>query len=215
VHPVDDRSGTAASEPDIGLLQRARSAGHILAVVALLTAGAVVLVLARLRPDLPITNEPMSEYVHGPYNWLQTSVFFLVGLASILIARQAGTLRKVGERIFLVIWGLGIVTAGVVDVEDRIANTEHGAVHNLVVKLAFLSLFVGAAVDLGSSARERRRQRAVLTVLLGTTMLATAILEGSDGYGVAQRALGTAALVWIIAYARRAERGADLHSYEG
>jgi hypothetical protein len=154
----------------------------------------------------------MSEYVHGPYSWIQIMVFFLVGSASLGVARQAPTRRGSGlvsERPFLIVWAIGMIVAGLVDVEDQLFDTEQGAVHNLVVKVAFVALLVAACFERRRSGNVVRGVRSWLTLLLAVAMVATAILDGEQGYGAAQRALGSVALIWIISYAHRGRGATD------
>lgn len=184
--------------------------------LALLAAAAAVAALALLRPDLPMAREPMSEYVHGPYSWVQIAVFFLVGLGSLSIAWQAKGQRRGrfgSERPFLFAWAVGMVLAGLIDVEDQVLNTDQGAVHNLVVKVAFVALLLAAVIERPDATGAGRRVRLALIVLLGVLMALTAFLDGKVGYGAAQRGLGAVALAWIIRYALRVNPGPDRHRF--
>jgi len=219
-----DRAGNGTEDrpsPLISLAERmppsrgpspARRGVRLGSRLALLMAALAVLALARLRPDLPIAREPMSEYVHGPYSWVQVAVFVLVGLGSLSIAWQAQPRRRrrfPSERPFLVAWGIGMLLAAVIDVEDQVLNTEQGAVHNLVVKAAFVALLLAALIERPESPDTARGERAGLIVLLVAMMALTAILERSAGYGAAQRGLGMVALLWVMGYSRRAPAAPD------
>jgi len=171
-----------------------------------------VTLLALARPDLSVSNDPISEYVHGPHSYVQIAVFFTVGVSSLALARGAW-LTSAGRRtrsaaLLVALWGVGMLLGGIIDVEDQIWRTDQGVVHNVVVKIAFLA--VGGAMALvvrwrrrpaAEGPRERWLPRldsprwlALTTVALTTA----AVLQGGRWFGMAQRVLAGSVVAWLV-----------------
>lgn len=179
------------------------------AVVACVGSIFAVGALAIARPDLSISSDPISEYVHGRFSYVQIVVFFAVGVAS---AGIAGGLHCVLlpprlsrlSAIALAIWSVGMMVAGVIDIEDQHFGTSEGAIHDITVTIAFLMLFVAAVIAARARPRPLRHRRSwpVVTgawaVGIGVTLLLTGVADGTPWFGLAERALALVAVTWLI-----------------
>jgi len=171
-----------------------------------------VALLALARPDLSISNDPISEYVHGPHSYVQIAVFFTVGVSSLALARGAW-LTSAGRRaraaaLLVAVWGVGMILGGIIDVEDQIWRTEQGAVHNVVVKIAFLAVTGAMALvvrwrrrpasEAPGKARALRIDSPGWVALTTVALTAAAVLQGGRWFGVAQRVLAGSVVAWLI-----------------
>jgi hypothetical protein len=162
--------------------------------------------LAIARPDLTVSDDPMSEYVHGPYSYVQVAVFFVIALSSALFARRlwcvaGGSWRSRVPAILLSFWAVGIAVAGCFDAEDRVLGTGQGAVHNAAVTVAFVMALLAMALRRDGPAPTSRLLRAnapVWTLVTGIALVATAILADRPGFGLAERFLAAVVVAWLI-----------------
>lgn len=186
----------------------------IISFVGFVSSALAVVSLAVLRPELSISNHPISEYAHGPYSWVQFSVFLVVGFASLTLAAAVRLLEPRQKwprltQLMLGLWGVGMIVAGMVDVEDQVFATDQGVVHRIVVELAFGSL-LGAMVLMNHLPLVGRRHAlgtSHVWTLVGTTALVlTAMLDGGRWYGLAQRLLAGTAVMWLAMVAIRLRR---------
>jgi hypothetical protein len=183
---------------------------RLLGLGAIAACGASIVAvgsLALARPDLSISSDPISEYVHGPYSFVQVAVFFAVGISS---AGIAGGLRCVLlpmrlSRIAAVgvgVWAVGMMIAGVVDVEDEHFGTNQGAIHDAIVTVAFLMLFVAAFTAARARPGPHQRWWTPLSwawaISLGVTLLLTGLLDRTPWFGLAERVLALVAVTWLM-----------------
>lgn len=181
-----------------------------LGLSAVAACGASIVAVASLavaRPDLSISSDPISEYVHGPYSYVQVAVFFAVGVSSMGVA---GGLRCVLAPLrlgriaaaALGVWAVGMIVAGVIDVEDEHFGTRQGAIHDATVTVAFLMLLAAAVTAAISLRRPPQRGWTPLSwawaISLGTTLLLTGVLDGTAWFGLAERVLALVAITWLI-----------------
>jgi len=197
------------------VLAATRRAVRQVANLALLGSAGSVMGLAILRPDLDISRDPISEYVHGPFAFVQIAVFFAVGAASIVIALALWQVGASGKgrltAILTFVWGVGILIAGLIDVEDRVLGTDEGAIHDLVVKAAFVVL-LGAAVTAVRHTPPRSRERAIaaaLVLVMGGAIVLTATTEGGRWFGLTERILAATAVAWLLVVGSRLSAQAD------
>jgi hypothetical protein len=172
----------------------------------LVACAASVVALALLRPDLDISQDPISEYVHGPFAYVQVAVFFAVGASSIVIAaglgRAGGSERGRGRvtAALTLAWAVAIIIAGLIDVEDQILNTEKGAVHDLVAKTAFIVLFGAAVTAVRHTPRHspRRIVAGGVAAAMGAALAFTAATDGGRWFGLTERVLAGTAIAWLV-----------------
>jgi hypothetical protein len=100
-----------------------RDTGVLLAAVLLVLGcfGAMV-VLHVVRADLNPIRQVMSEYANGRYGWFTTAAFYAMGLACVALAVRLGRAIErrrlsVAVRVLLGLGGLGLVLAGMFEVE--------------------------------------------------------------------------------------------------
>jgi hypothetical protein len=178
--------------------------------LVLVACAASVVALALLRPDLDISQDPISEYVHGPFAYVQVAVFFAVGASSIVIAaglwRAGGSERGRGRggggvtAALTLAWAVAIIIAGLIDVEDQILNTEKGAVHDLVAKTAFIVLFGAAVTAVRHTPRHspRRIVAGGMAAAMGAALAFTAATDGGRWFGLTERVLAGTAIAWLV-----------------
>jgi hypothetical protein len=79
-------------------------------------------VLHVVRTDLDPVRQVMSEYANGRYGWSMTAAFYAMGLACLALAVRLGRAIQrrrlsVAIRVVLALGGLGLILAGVFEVE--------------------------------------------------------------------------------------------------
>jgi hypothetical membrane protein len=147
----------------------------------------VGLLAALAKPHYDIVQQSVSELAVGPYGWIQTANFLVLGAAigAYAIARRS---------VLFGVAALGVLLSAVYETDlPGAAVTSHGSVHNLLFVVAFLSLVVAIA---------RRGGR---PVALGTfaLMVVFALFTGDVGdplhsaAGLIERVMIGVPLAWI------------------
>jgi Protein of unknown function (DUF998) len=101
--------------------ERATGASLTAILLVLGCFGAMV-VLHMVRTDLDPVRQVMSEYANGRFGWFMTAAFYAMGLACVALAVRLGRaiVRRrlsVAVRALLGLGGLGLILAGVFEVE--------------------------------------------------------------------------------------------------
>ena len=121
-----------------------RATGVSLAAIVLVLGcfGAMV-VLHAVRTDLDPVRQVMSEYANGRFGWFMTVAFYAIGLACVALAVRLGRaiVRRrlsVAVRVLLALGGLGLVLAGVFEVErPAVPDTIEEVIHSYATLTAF------------------------------------------------------------------------------
>ncbi|MEO5680293.1 MAG: DUF998 domain-containing protein [Acidimicrobiales bacterium] len=205
--PLSATTEASASATAGGAASPARRLAAGAAAAGLGASMASVTALAVARPDLRLAHDAISEYVHGPFGYVQTLVFLVVAASSAVVAALLPVAGRATAgrwmRLGLLVWAAGMALGGAIDVEDAVAGTDSGAVHNVVVKVAFVALagsMVAACRRPGASAFPRPGSRLWSLVLL-VTLVGSATLEGMPLFGTVQRILATTAVLWLVTVA--------------
>lgn len=195
--------------------QRRAKVTVFLALLALVGISVKVLILAALhvvRPDINPVSEPISNYGAGPYGFLLTVADIGSGLAALalvigLFAGSAPPGRSYAGLVFLGIYGVSELLAGVFPIDVGGEATTAGSIHNVAGNLSFFCFPLAAILlSLRMAKDERwrpvRRLALALSIVVVVTVIATiAASNFGIGFGVAQRVANVAVLMWMLVVA--------------
>jgi Protein of unknown function (DUF998) len=187
-----------------------RATGVSLAAILLVLAcfGAMVL-LHMVRTDLDPVRQVMSEYANGRFGWFMTAAFYAMGLACVALAVRLGraimrSRLSVAVRVLLGLGGLGLILAGVFEVErPAIPDTVNEIIHSDATLTAF-TLIITAMLLFAIVCRRDPRWgdfRVIASVLAIVAAAAGAFspFAGQTTWsGLAQRVLGLAVVSWLL-----------------
>jgi hypothetical protein len=187
-----------------------RSTGLSLAAILLVTACfAAIVLLHAVRTDLDPVRQVMSEYANGRFGWFMTAAFYAIGLACIALALRLGRaiVRRplsVVVRVLLGLGGLGLILAGIFEVErPAVPDTIEEIIHSDATLAAF-TLVITAMLLFSVLCRWDPRWhdfRGVATALAIVAAVAGAFspFAGQTTWsGLAQRVLGATVVAWLL-----------------
>jgi hypothetical protein len=187
-----------------------RSTGLSLAAILLVAACFAAMVLLHVvRTDLDPFRQVMSEYANGRFGWFMTAAFYAIGLACIALALRLGRaiVRRamtVVVRILLALGGIGLILAGIFEVErPAVPDTIEEIIHSDATLTAF-TLIIAAMLLFAVLCRWDPRWhdfRGIATVL-GIIAAAAGAFSPFAGQttwsGLAQRILGATVVAWLL-----------------
>jgi len=168
-----------------------------------------------LRPLYDPVQRTISELAVGPFGFLQTSAFVVLGLS--LLALQHALYRRLrhttASRVALVLMGLCgifsfVAAAFPTDLKGAVV-TVAGTIHELVASAGYAGLIV-AMILLSLHFRRDERWRAFfapsssLAVLGAATSIVVGVTSSSDVSGLSQRLMVVPLLLWVALTALRA-----------
>jgi uncharacterized protein DUF998 len=187
-----------------------RSTGLSLAAILLVMACfAAMVLLHAVRTDLDPVRQVMSEYANGRFGWFMTAAFYAIGLACIALGLRLGRaiqrrVLTVVVRVLLCLGGIGLILAGIFEVErPAVPDTIEEVIHSDATLTAF-TLIIAAMLLFAVLCRWDRRWRdfrAVATVLAIVAAVAGAFspFAGQTTWsGLAQRVLGATVVAWLL-----------------
>ena len=128
--------------PTPGHTERATGASLVAVVLVTICFAAMVL-LHVVRTDLDPVRQVMSEYANGRYGYLMTAAFYAIGLSAVVLARRLGRAVRhrpltVVVRVLLALGGIGLVLAGIFEVErPAVPDTIEEIIHSDATLTAF------------------------------------------------------------------------------
>jgi hypothetical protein len=187
-----------------------RATGVSLAAIVLVIAcfGAMVL-LHIVRTDLDPVRQVMSEYANGRFGWFMTAAFYAMGLACLALAVRLGRaiVRRrlsVAVRVLLGLGGLGLILAGVFEVErPAVPDTLEETIHSDATLTAF-TLIITAMLLFAVVSRWDPRWRdfgviaAALAVIAAIAGAFSPFAGQTTWSGLAQRVLGLTVVTWLL-----------------
>jgi hypothetical membrane protein len=216
---VSDGVDTGAERSHPATRHVHRPTGASLAIIILVSAGFLaVIALHALRTDLDPIREVMSGYANGSHGVVMTAAFYALGVASVVMAYRLpkATHRSFATAVvttFLVVAGLGLIMAGVFEVErPLVPDTIEEAIHSNAAILAFVLLVMAMLLFSVPCVRDPR-WRPFAPISMSLAVVATIgaaispLANGSAWSGLAQRGLGLAVFAWLLAVAIRIRFG--------
>jgi hypothetical protein len=181
-----------------------------LAAIVLVIAcfGAMVL-LHIVRTDLDPVRQVMSEYANGRFGWFMTAAFYAMGLACLALAVRLGRaiVRRrlsVAVRVLLGLGGLGLILAGVFEVErPAVPDTIEEIIHSDATLTAF-TLIITAMLLFAVVSRWDPRWRdfrviaAALAIIAAIAGAFSPFAGQTTWSGLAQRVLGLTVVTWLL-----------------
>jgi hypothetical protein len=170
--------------------------------------GAMVL-LHLVRTDLDPVRQVMSEYANGRFGWFMTAAFYAMGLACVALAVRLGRAIALGRlsvavRVLLGLGGLGLILAGVFEVErPAVPDTIEEVIHSDATLTAF-TLIITAMLLFAVICRSNpewtdfRRSAAVLAIVAAVAGAFSPFAGQTTWSGLAQRVLGLAVVAWLL-----------------
>jgi Protein of unknown function (DUF998) len=208
-------AGDRSAAPQTASLTRrlilAGSAGPVIFLVLSTVAG-------MLAPGYDFLTRTVSEAAIGPFGWIQTLNFFLLGVSIVAFALGLTRGMRHGSRLatlLLILAGVGTFANGIYP-SDLVGGqqTEAGQIHNLLA----VGVFVSMVVSYVFTARAMRREPGSGGYVVYTALTAPAVLGmivlfigfASDigdplhfMSGVIQRSMIVVAFGWITLTGRR------------
>jgi len=187
-----------------------RATGISLAAIFLVLGcfGAMV-VLHAVRTDLDPVRQVMSEYANGHFGWIMTAAFYAMGLASVALAVRLGRAIErrplsVAVRVLLGLGGLGLILAGVFEVErPAVPDTVNEIIHSDATLTAF-TLIIAAMLLFAVVCRrdpawsDFRVGAAVLAIIAAAAGAFSPFAGLTTWSGLAQRVLGLTVVAWLL-----------------
>ena len=179
------------------------------AILLVLGCFGAMVVLHLVRTDLDPVRQVMSEYANGRFGWFMTAAFYAMGLACVALAVRLGRAiarrrLSVAVRVLLGLGGLGLILAGVFEVErPAVPDTIEEVIHSYATLTAF-TLIITAMLLFAvvcCSDPEWSDFRLIASVLAIIASLAGAFspFAGQTTWsGLAQRVLGLTVVVWLL-----------------
>jgi hypothetical protein len=179
------------------------------AIVFVLGCFGAMVLLHAVRTDLDPFRQVMSEYANGRFGWFMTAAFYAMGLACIALAvRLGGAIERrrlsSAVRVLLGLGGIGLILAGVFEVErPAVPDTIEELIHSDATLAAF-TLIITAMLLFAVVCRWDPRWRdfkALASVLAVIAALAGAFspFAGQTTWsGLAQRVLGFTVVAWLL-----------------
>jgi hypothetical protein len=187
-----------------------RATGVSLAAILLvLGCFAAMVVLHVVRTDLDPVRQVMSEYANGRFGWFMTAAFYAMGLACLALAVRLGRAIErrrlsVAIRVVLGLGGLGLIMAGVFEVErPAVPDTLEEIIHSNATLAAFTLIITAMLLFSVVCRRDPNWSdfRVIAAVLAITAAVAGAFspFAGQTTWsGLAQRILGLTVVAWLL-----------------
>ena len=186
--------------------------------IALVAAGgAAIAALHLLRPELGPTGHRLSEYANGPYGYVMTTAFIVIGVG--LVAMGLALLRADDGwqwswvvAVTVAAAGVGMVVSGIYPTDTEGAGSTSETIHSRASAFATLALIAAAVVwsmvRPRTEPRGRRDAARVLAITAAAAGGASPLLHRSAWTGVSQRLLWLTLMAWLIvtAWGLRPER---------
>jgi hypothetical protein len=165
-----------------------------------------------LRPDVNPVLEPVSNYAVGPYGFLLTAADIGSGLAALalMVGLYLGIAppgRSYVGLLFLGLYGVSELLAGIFPIDVGGEATMVGTIHNIVGNISFFAFPIAVILlSLGMGKDERwrsfRRPALALSIVVVLTVILTIVgFNLGIGFGVTQRVANVTALVWMLVVA--------------
>jgi hypothetical protein len=165
-----------------------------------------------LRPDVNPVLEPVSNYAVGPYGFLLTAADIGSGLAALalMVGLYLGIAppgRSYVGLLFLGLYGVSELLAGIFPIDVGGEATMVGTIHNIVGNILFFAFPIAVILlSLGMGKDERwrsfRRPALALSIVVVLTVILTIVgFNLGIGFGVTQRVANVTALVWMLVVA--------------
>jgi hypothetical protein len=181
----------------------------LLAVVLVTICFAAMVALHVVRTDLDPVRDVMSSYANGRYGYLMTAAFYAFGVSAVVLAIRLGRAMArrpltVVVRVLLALGGVGLVLAGIFEVErPAVPDTLEEVIHSNATLTAF-SLIIAAMLVFAAVCRRDPRWVDFSGIALGLAVVAA--LAGAFSpfagqtpvNGIAQRVLGLAVVMWLV-----------------
>ena len=181
----------------------------LVAIVLVLGCFGAMVVLHAVRTDLDPVRQVMSEYANGRFGWFMTVAFYAIGLACVALAVRLGRaiVRRrlsVAVRVLLALGGLGLVLAGVFEVErPAVPDTIEEVIHSYATLTAF-TLIITAMLLFAVVCRQDPRWRdfrvtaSVLAIIAALAGAFSPFAGQTTWSGLAQRVLGLTVVGWLL-----------------
>jgi len=179
------------------------------AILLVLACFGAMVVLHIVRTDLDPVRQVMSEYANGRFGWFMTAAFYAMGLACVALAVRLGRaiVRRrlsVAVRVLLGLGGLGLILAGVFEVErPAVPDTVDEIIHSDATLTAFTliitaMLLFAVVIRRDPSWRDFRRLAAALAVVAAIAGAFSPFAGQTTWSGLAQRVLGLTVVAWLL-----------------
>lgn len=215
IHRGDEALDAAGSPPP----PRARRAtgASLVAVIGIAVTFVGIMVLHGVRSDVDPLRDVMSHYANGDRGPLMSIVFYAFGVSALALGfrlRTAINRRGITHAVpvLMVLAGLGLVVAGVFEVDPPDApGTLQETIHSNAAVAAFVMLIV-AMLLFSLACREDDRwwslrwTSATLAVTAAVSSVAAQVARASGSSGAMQRLLAGAVLAWFLVVAVRVRR---------
>ena len=181
----------------------------LIAVVLVAICFAAMVLLHVVRTDLDPVRQVMSEYANGRFGYLMTAAFYAIGLSSVVLALRLGRAvvhrpLTVVVRVLLALGGVGLVLAGIFEVErPAVPDTIEEVIHSDATLTAF-SLIITAMLAFAAVCRRDPRWVDFRGIALGLAVVAamagafSPFAGQTPVNGIAQRLLGLAVVLWLV-----------------
>ncbi len=183
--------------------------GSLIALVLVTICFAAMVLLHVVRTDLDPVRQVMSEYANGRYGFVMTAAFYAFGLSAVVLAIRLGrSLARrpltVFVRVLLALGGVGLILAGIFEVErPAVPDTLEEVIHSDATLTAF-TLIITAMLVFAAICRREERWADFQGIALGLALVAA--LAGAfspfagqtPANGIAQRVLGLAVVLWLL-----------------
>ena len=183
--------------------------GSLVALVLVAICFAAMVLLHVVRTDLDPVRQVMSEYANGRYGFLMTAAFYAIGLSAVVLAMRLGRALPrrpltVLVRVLLALGGVGLVLAGIFEVErPAVPDTIEEIIHSDATLTAF-TLIITAMLLFAAICRRDARWADFKGIALGLAVVAamagafSPFAGQTPVNGIAQRMLGLAVVVWLL-----------------
>jgi hypothetical protein len=179
------------------------------AILLVLACFGAMVVLHIVRTDLDPVRQVMSEYANGRFGWFMTAAFYAMGLACVALAVRLGraVVRRrlsVAVRVLLGLGGLGLILAGVFEVErPAVPDTVDEIIHSDATLTAFTliitaMLLFAVVIRRDPRWRDFRRLAAALAILAAIAGAFSPFAGQTTWSGLAQRVLGLTVVAWLL-----------------
>jgi hypothetical protein len=202
-----------------GPKEKERATGVSLAAVLLVSVCfAAMVLLHAVRTDLDPVRQVMSEYANGRFGIVMTAAFYAFGLTCVALAIRLGRAMarrplSVVVRVLLGLGGLGLILAGVFEVErPAVPDTIEEILHSDATLAAF-TLIITAMLLFAVTCRTDPRWSdfrwiaVVLSVLAAVAGAFSPFAGQTTWSGLAQRVLGLTVIVWLLLVALHIRMG--------
>jgi hypothetical protein len=205
-----------ARDHGVTLGNRASRGWSRAATAAFLSSSTAVVVLHVVRADLDPIGRRLSEYAVGPFGWLMTAAFMLLGVGLYALSRAVrsvdpGTPAMKVLRVLLVIAAAGMTVSAVFETQAATPPGWREIVHSRASALAFIAL-IAAALWTATVARRAmawgaaRGAADAFTTLATLSAVISPVTHDGPWTGLVQRLSYLAVLCWLLLASSAAAR---------